>query len=329
MISLKINRRAALVAAAATIAFGASAADAYPTRPIKVIVAFGAGGTGDLIARLYGQKMSEILGQPIIVENKPGAQQMVAIRSLQAAPADGYTLYLATGSSLVQNPALRKDLGYDPKKDFTLVGLMDTVTGVIFADPKLGVKNIKEFVAYAKANAGKLNYGSAGIGTAGHLAGELLVSSSGIRMTHVAYKSDADVIREVMAGTVQLGIMSTLNTVQHVKAGNIRALAVTTAKRLPYLPDVESLSETGIKSTADLEPHTFHALVGPAGLPAPIVERLNAALNKASSDAEVANKMRNTFYAEPATSTPASLRSFLDKEYTKWTALSSTIKITE
>ena len=325
----KVTRRTAIAATATILAFGVSAQDAWPARPVKIIVAFGAGGTGDLIARLYGQKMSEILGQPILIENKPGAQQMVAIRLLQAAPADGYTLYLATGSSLVQNPAMRKDIGYDPKKDFTLIGLMDTVTGVIFSDPKLPAKNIREFVAYAKASPGKVNYGSAGLGTAGHLAGELLASATGIKMTHIAYKSDADVIREVMAGTLQLGIMTTLNTVQHVKAGNIRALAVTTAKRLPYLPDVESLSETGIRSMADLEPHTFHALVGPAGLPAPIVERLNAAMNRASADAEVANKMRNTFHAEPTTGTPANLRTFLDKEFAKWTALSATVKITE
>jgi tripartite-type tricarboxylate transporter receptor subunit TctC len=326
---LKFTRRAALLACATTLAFAASAADPYPARPVKLIVAFGAGGSGDQVARLYGQKMSEILGQPIVVENKPGAQQMVAIRSLQASAPDGYTLYLGTGSSMAQNPALRKDLGYDPRKDFAIVGMLGTVTGVVFCDPKLPVKNMKEFVAYAKANPGKLNYGSAGIGTAGHLAGELLASATGIRMAHIAYKSDADVIREVMAGTVQLGIMTTVNTVQHVKAGNIRGLAVTTSKRLPYLPEVESLSETGIKGMADLEPHTFYTLVGPAGMPAPVVERLVAAIDKASADPDVATRMRTMFYAEPMTGTPATTRAFLDKEFAKWAALSSSIKVTE
>ena len=153
-----------LAAAGALLVVGASAADAYPSRPIKLIVAFGPGGSGDLIARVYAQKMSDILGQPIVVENKPGAQQMVAIRLLQGAAPDGYTLYLGTGSSMVQYPALRKDLPYNPKKDFTLISLMGTISGLIFCDPKLPVKNMKEFVAYAKANPGKLNYGSAGIG---------------------------------------------------------------------------------------------------------------------------------------------------------------------
>jgi tripartite-type tricarboxylate transporter receptor subunit TctC len=329
MFDTKLNRRAAIIGGvAATMAFGASAQD-YPAKVLRIIVAFGPGGSGDSIARLYGQKMSEILKVPVIVENKPGGNQMLAIRTLMSSPPDGSTLYLATGSSLVQNPALRKGLGYDPLKDFTLIGLLATLTGVVFTDPKLPVHSIKELVAYANAHPDKANYGSAGVGSAGHLAGEALLAATGAKMTHVAYKSDSDVIREVMGSNVQMGIMTTLNTVSAVKAGNIRALAVTSSKRLPILPDVPSLAETGFKGLEDLEPHTFHSLVGPAGKPAALVTQLNEAINKVSADPDVANKVRNFFYAEPGTGSPASFRAFVEKELVKWTTIGKTVKLSE
>ena len=157
--------------------------------------------------------MSQLLQTPVIVDNKPGANQIIAIRTLLASPPDGYTLYAATGSSLIQNPALRPGLPYDPLKDFTLVGMAVTNPGVIFVSPALPIHNIKELIAYGNANPGKLNYGSAGLGTAGHLAAEALMSATGLKMTHIPYKADADVIREVMAGNVHVGIMTTLNTV--------------------------------------------------------------------------------------------------------------------
>lgn len=322
-----LGRRAAIIVAAGLLALPALAQN-FPSRPIKIIVAFGAGGTADTIARLYGQKMSELLNTPVVIENKPGANQMLAIRTLTGSAPDGYTLYAAVGSTL-QNAALRPNLGYDPLKDFSLIGMAVTNPGVLFVSPNLPVHNIKELVAYANANPGKLNYGSAGLGTAGHLAAEALMAATGLKMTHIPYKADAEVIREVMAGTVHFGIMTTLNTVPAVKAGNIRAIAVTTEKRLPYLPDVEALPEAGMKNLTALDPHTFVAFVGPAGMPAAVVAKLNETINKISTMPDVAGRVRNTFNAEPATLTPAAMRQFAEGQLAIWREIGKTVKLPE
>jgi tripartite-type tricarboxylate transporter receptor subunit TctC len=322
----QFNRRAALLGAAALLALPALAQN-FPSRPIKIIVAFGPGGTADTISRLYGQKMSDLLGTPVVIENKPGANQITAIRALMAAPPDGYTLYAATGSSLIQNPALRPGLPYDPLKDFTLVGMGVTNPGVIFVSPTLPIRNIKDLVAYGKANPGKLNYGSAGLGTAGHLAAEALMSATGLKMTHIPYKADSEVIRETMAGNVHVGIFTTLNTVQAVKAGQIRAIAVTSEKRLPYLPDVEALPEAGMKNLTALDPHTFISFVGPAGMPPAVVAKLNEAINKVSSTPEVADRVRNTLHAEPGTLTPTGFRQFVEAQLAVWRDIGKTVKL--
>lgn len=329
MRSLRICRRTAIVHASMLLALPGYAQN-FPSRPIRILVGLGAGGTADSIARLYGQKMSEVLGTPVIVDNRPGANQLTAIRALMAAPTDGYTLYAATASALVQNPAMRKGLGYDPLKDFTLIGMATTNPGVIFVSNALPVHNIGELVGYARAHPGKLNYGSAGLGTTGHLAGEALMRATGMQMTHIPYKADADVIREVMAGTLQLGIMPTLNSVQAVKAGKIRAISVTTVHRLPFLPDVPGLSEAaGLGDLATLDPHTFITIVGPAGLPGAVVSRLNDAINKVSAMPEVVSRVRDGFYAEPATSTPESFRTFVEKQLVVWQELGKVVKVLE
>ena len=328
MVFASIARGVAVLGMTAMLALPAFAQQ-FPSRPIKVIVAFGAGGTADTVIRLYGQKMSELLSTPVIVENKPGAHQLPAIRALQTSAPDGYTLYAATGSSLVQNPALRKNLPYDPLKDFSLIGIAVTNPAVIFISPELPARTIGELVTYAAANPGKLNYGSAGVGTAGHLAVEALLAITGMKITHIPYKSDAEVIREVMAGNVHLGIMTTLNTVSFVNSGKIRGLAVTTAQRLPYLPNVPSLTETGIKEISTLEPHTFIAFVGPAGVPAPVVKQLNEAINKVSSMPDVVTRVRDNLFAEPATTTPASFREFIVDQRERWSVIGKTVTLPE
>jgi tripartite-type tricarboxylate transporter receptor subunit TctC len=321
----QLTRRTLLACAAAVLALPAMAQN-FPSRPIRILVAFGAGGTADTVSRLYGQKMSELLGTPVIIENKPGANQTVAIHTLLSSPPDGYTLYAAVGSTL-QNAALRPNLGYDPLKDFTLIGMAVTNPGVIFVSPRLPIHTIQELVAYGKAHPGTLNYGSAGVGTAGHLAAEALMASTGLKMTHIPYKADAEVIREVVAGNVHVGIMTTLNTVAAVRAGQIRAIAVTTPKRLPYLPDVQALPEAGLKNLNALDPHTFVAIFGPAGMPTAIVAKLNDTINKVSTMPDVAERVRNTFNAEPATSTPASLREFVESQLAVWREIGKTVKL--
>ena len=326
MLAGRFQRRAAMAAMMAVLALPALAQQ-YPTRPIKIIVAFGAGGTADTIARLYGQKISEILGSPVIIENKPGGNQLLAIRALQSSSPDGHTLYAATGSSLVQNPAVHKGLPYDPLKDFSLLGLAVTNPAAIFVNPDLLVRSVGEFVAYARTHPGELNYGTAGVGTAGHFHVEAFMSMTGVTLTHIPFKSGADVARETMTGTVQFGIMPTLDTVPFINAGKIRALAVETAQRLPYLPDVPALTETDIKGLTALEPHTFIAFVGPANMPPAVVAKLNGAINQVSGMPEVARRVREGLFAEPATSTPSGFREFLEKEIAKWRILGKTVNL--
>ena len=310
------------------IAAGAFA-QSYPNKPIRLIIGFSAGGATDSIGRLYAQKLSELLQQPVIVDNRPGANQIAAIRLLQSSPADGYNLYLGTGSSLAQGPGMRRDLPYDPLKDFTLIGMVATTPGAIVVHPGLPVSNIRELIAYSKTHPDAINYGSAGMGTANHLHTEYLMSAVGTRWTHIPFKSDADVVREVSENRIQLSISTTQTTIPLIKAGRLKVLAVTTNKPLKYLPGVPTLQETGVKGMDGLEPYTFYGLVGPMGMPADVVSRLNGALNQISSMPDVALRMSETFFSEVAMGSPASFRDFMDKEVAKWREVSKTVKLPE
>jgi tripartite-type tricarboxylate transporter receptor subunit TctC len=253
--------------------------------------------------------------------------QMLAIRTLLGSRPDGSTLLAAVGSTLVHNPSLRKHLPYDPLKDFTLLGLAVTNPAVIVINPDLPVHSLGELVAYSAAHPGELNYGSPGVGSSGHVHAEALLSLTGMKMTHVPHAADAEAIREIMAGRVHMGIMPTLNTVAFVKAGKMRALAVEAAQRLPSLPDVPTVAEADAKGLAGLDPHTFVAFVGPAGMPAGVVAQFNEAINKTSAMPDVVERVRNSFHAEPATTTPASFREFIEKEIAKWKVLGNLVEL--
>jgi tripartite-type tricarboxylate transporter receptor subunit TctC len=304
-----------------------AAAEEFPSRPIRIIVAFGVGGTTDSVARVYGQKMSELLKTPVIIENKPGANQLAAIRALQSSSPNGYTLYAATGGSLVQNPALRRDLPYDPFKDFTLIGLAVTNPGVIYVSPQLPVHSVDELVAYSAAHPGGLNYGSAGVGSASHLGIEALMSITGMKLNHVPFKSATEVMRGVLAGNIHVGMMPTLDTVALSDSGKIRAIAVTTVHRLPYLPDVPSLTESKIKGLEELEPHTFISFVGPAEMSPNVVAKLNNTINAVSATPDIAAQVRERLYSEPVQSTPSSFREFLEREIAKWRELGKAVSL--
>lgn len=301
----------------------------YPNKPIRLVIGFSAGGATDSIGRLYGQKLSELLKQPVVVDNRPGANQIAAIRLLQSSPADGYTLYLGTGSSLAQGPGMRRDLPYDPLKDFSLVGLVATTPGAIVVHPGLPVNSIRELVTFSKANPDAINYGSAGVGTANHLQTEYLMSAIGTRWTHIPFKSDADVVREVSENRIQLSVSTTQTTIPLIKAGRLKVLAVTTSKPLKHLPGVPTLQETGVKGMEGLEPYTFYGVVGPVGMPADVVARLNEALNQISSMPDVTQRMTDTFFSEVATGSPAAFRAFMEKEVAKWREVSKTVKLPE
>jgi tripartite-type tricarboxylate transporter receptor subunit TctC len=315
---------------AITLLFHGNAyAQSYPARPITIIVGFGAGGAADAVARLYAQKMSQVLHTSVIVENKPGANQLSAIRSLQLSPADGYTLYLGTGSSLAQAPAVRSDLGYDPLKIFSFIAFIGTQPGVFLVNPSVPARSIDELIAYAKAHPGELNFESSGLGSASHLETEYFMRVTGIRMTQIPYKSDAEAIREIAAGTVPVGMVTAPFAMPLIKAGKVRPIMVVASQPNAALPNVPALPDMRVKGLLEMQPYTFFGLVGPSGMPGEAVTRLSEALNQVATMPDVASRMRESFFIEPATGSPASFRAFVTKELSKWREFgsSSGIKI--
>ncbi|WP_137894524.1 tripartite tricarboxylate transporter substrate binding protein [Ramlibacter sp. 2FC] len=304
-------------------------AQEYPSKPIKIIVGFGAGGTTDAIARYYALKMSEVLKAPVIVDNKPGAGQTVAIKSTIAAAPDGYTLYLATASSLSQGPGLRKNLYYDPMKDFSLIGLIASVPGVIVVSQNLPVRNLRELATYSNANPTQLNYASSGVGASSHLQTAYLLNLTGIKMAHIPYKSDADIMREVSAGSIQLGMSSVQGALPSITGGRVRALAVTGSRRVKALPGVPSLTESDFKGLDGIDPYSFYGLVGPAGVPPAIVAKLNDAINRVSTMPDVVAHMEEKLVAEPGVGNPEAFRAYIQKDLSKWQAFSKFITLAE
>lgn len=299
-------------------------ADTYPSRPIKILVGFAPGSALDSFTRVYAQKLSEVLHTSVIVENKPGAAQITAIRAMQAAPADGYTLYMASGSSLAQGPGLRNDLPYDPLRDFALIGYLADLPGAIIVNPQLPVKNIVELIAHAKANPGKLNFGSSGVGTAGHLAGELFMARTGSKMQHVPYKSDTEAAKEVGTGTLQVAFTTLRTAAPLAAAGKVRALAVNDSRPHEQLPGVPPVTETA--SLKDMVPYSWYALAGHPKLPQAVVQQLSEASAKVNAMPDYVTITQNSGVI-PQSSTPAVLRAFVQQEIAKWREVGKTVKI--
>jgi tripartite-type tricarboxylate transporter receptor subunit TctC len=317
-------RRGLLVLAAAAIPAMPALADTYPSRPIKVLVGFAAGSAADTFTRIYAQKLSEMLNTPVIVENRPGAGQITAIRALQAAPADGYTLYLSSGSSMAQGPGLRNDLPYDPLRDFSMISYLADLPGAVMVTPGLPVKNMAELIAYAKANPGKLNFGSSGVGSAGHLAGELFMARTGTKMLHIPYKADTEAAKEVAAGTLQVAFTTLRTAGPLMAAGKIRAVAVNDSRPHPQLPGVPPVTDTA--ALKDMVPYSWYALVGHPKLPEAIVHKLSEASAKVAALPDYVS-VQQTAGVNPGSSSPAQLRSLTEKEIAKWREVGKTVKI--
>ncbi|MDM0002575.1 tripartite tricarboxylate transporter substrate binding protein [Variovorax sp. J22P240] len=256
----------------------ASNAQDFPTKPIRLIAPFAAGASTDLLARTVAQSMSKDLGQPVIVENKPGAGGILAAEQVARAAPDGYTFLLTSAGIVTMNQHIYPRLPYDPIKDFTPLTIAVRMPIVTVVHPSLRVRNVQDLLAYAKANPGKLNYGSAGTGTSQHLAGELFKSMANVSMLHIPYKGGAPAMNDLLAGQVQLMFVQVPSALPQIKAGKIRAIAVGSDKRDPNLPDVPTVSESGVNG---YNSDTWYGFVAPSGVAEPIIQKLHASIVKA------------------------------------------------
>ncbi|MGH8616704.1 MAG: Bug family tripartite tricarboxylate transporter substrate binding protein [Burkholderiales bacterium] len=278
------------LAIAATLTAGAAFAtpDAYPSRPIRFIVPFAPGGVSDIIGRTIAYKTADGLGQPMVIDNRGGAGGTIGAEMFAKAQPDGYTLGTGNISTHAVAPHMYKKMPYDPVKDFTPIVFAAVSPNVIGAFPALPVKTIRELIVYAKANPGKLSYASSGIGTVLHLGGELINVMGGIDMVHIPYKGVALALPDVMSGKVQLIVDAMISASGHVKAGRIKALAVTSAKRSPALPDVPTVAESGLPG---YELDFWIGVYGPANMPPAMVKTLNVEINKALKAPDVREKL--------------------------------------
>ncbi len=249
---------------------------AYPNRPIRLVVAVAAGGGTDIVSRLLATRMTESLGQNVIVDNRGGGNFIIGTQIVAKAPPDGYTLVTATNASHAINPGLFRDLPYDPIKDFTPIVALAGVPVALTVLPTFPAKTLQEFITYAKQNDGKLTHGSSGTGGTGHLTAEIFKSVAGFRAVHVPYKSDGPALVDLLGGQISFMVPNLPPIVPHVKAGRLRSLAMSSARRSPVLPDVPTFLENGVK----VEVLAWYCIMGPAGLPQPIVARLNTEINK-------------------------------------------------
>ena len=306
-------RRAMLVAAVLSLCSHA-VAQSWPTRPLRLIVPTAPGGGTDFTGRLVAAKLSESLGQQVVVENRGGGGGSVGADNAAKATPDGYTLLLGSIATHAVNPALYKKLPYDQIKDFAPVSLIGTVPNVLVVHPSLPAKTFAEFISYAKANPGKINYGSSGVGSPPHLSMELLRSLTGINLVHVPYKGAGPALADLLGGQVQAMCTSLAGQITFIKSGRVRALGVTTAKRNPQLPEVPTIVESGVPG---YEVTIWYAVFAPAATPKPVVQRLNAEMVRALNSAEMKERMAQQGM-DPAPSTPAELAEFVKLETVKW-----------
>ena len=291
-----------------------ASAGSWPAKPVRIVQPFAAGGGGDIVSRLLAEKMQAELGQPVVVENRPGAGGNIGAQQVARQPADGYTLIMANAGSHAINAALYSKLSYDPAKDFTAVALVSVSPNMMSVNTSLPVKSVAEFIAYAKANPGAINYASGGNGSSAHLSAELFKSMTGIKMNHVPYKGSTPALTDLIGGQVQVMIGNLPPMLPHVKGGKLRALAVTTLKRYPGLPDVPTVAESGL---AGFETVAWFGLFAPAGTPKEIVARLNREVNAIVSQPEVRERLLG-LGMEPALGTPEEYTARQAADIAKW-----------
>ncbi len=310
---------AALSGAFAMKAHAQSGAQDYPARPITIVVPLAAGSGMDTIARLYSEKLQQSLGKPVIIDNRPGAALMLAAQAVAAAPPDGYTLVLATTSSMAINPTLYKQINYDPEKSFTPIALYVKSPFILAVNPDLPAKSVNELIALAKSRKDPLNYSSPGAGVAQHLSIEYMKSKFGIEMTHVPYRNTPQSILDIASGHVHLGFVEAGAGLPLIKDGKLRALAVSSATRLPVLPETPPFAEAS--GQKDFEAVSWHAMLAPAGTPDAIVQRLHNEMKRIMAEPEMRDRVAALGLIPFDTPSVADLRVYLREEREKWGAL--------
>jgi tripartite-type tricarboxylate transporter receptor subunit TctC len=315
-VTVKLHRRrfVHLVAGAAALPVTSQLgwSKAYPTRPLRILVGFAAAGGNDIVARIMGQWLSEKLGQQFIIENRPGAGTNVATEAALRAPPDGYTLFLASPASAI-NATLYQNLSFNFIRDSAPVAGITSSPVLMVVHPSVPAKTVAEFIAYAKANPGKVNMASAGNGSSGHVSGELFKMMAGVNLVHVPYRGNGPALTDVLGGQVQVLFPSAASAIEYVRTGTLRGLAVTTAKRSPAFPDIPALDET----VPGYEALQWYGIVAPRNTPAPIVDRLNAEINAGLADPKMRARLAD-LGGMPMAVTPKEFGKFIADETEKW-----------
>jgi tripartite-type tricarboxylate transporter receptor subunit TctC len=302
-----MKRATSVLSAAFLIAPVFALAQTYPVKPIRMIAPFPPGGTTDVVCRIVAQQLTDGLGKQIIVDNRPGASGSIGHELAARSAPDGYTLLLTAKAALVVNPLLYKHLGYSPLNDFEPISLVASAGPVLVVHPSLPVKNVQELIALAKAKPGQLNFGSGGKGTTAHLIGEVFKAITGTNMVHVPYKGGILAVTDLVAGHIQLSFSDMVPAVPQIKAGRLRALAVTTPQRSPTIPDIPTMAEAGINQPF---PQQWWAVAAPKGTPAPIVSRINAVIAQMVGLPELKERFAD-LGVFPAHSTPERMRELI------------------
>jgi tripartite-type tricarboxylate transporter receptor subunit TctC len=313
---MKLLHRLMLAIALAAPALAAQA-QAYPNKPIRLVCPFPPGGAVDIASRAVAHELSQILGQPVTVDNRPGAGGNIGADITAKSPPDGYTLLMTTSGIMAINPALYSKLPFDPLKDFAPVSMVVSLNNVLVVNPSVPAKSVQDIIALAKAQPGKLTYASSGNGTSIHLSGELFKSMTGVDMLHIPYKGSSPAVTDLLGGQVNMMFDNIPSSLPHIKAGKLRALAVTGAKRSPLLPDLPTIAEAGVPG---YDSYVWFGMVAPAGTPPDIVARLNAALAKAAATPSFRDRLTEQGY-DVLSSTPAQMTDSIRSEMAKWSKI--------
>ena len=320
---MQTRSRCLALALAFALAAGIARADDYPSRPIRLIVPYAAGGGADSVARIIAKRVSETIGQTIVIENRGGGGSIIGTELVKNADPDGHTLLLGQSGPISINPAIYKKLSYDPLKDFAPISMTTAYPYIMVVNPKLGVKSLQEFVALAKSKPGELNYGTTGVGAANHLVTELFDSKAGIKMTHIPYRGTALAVTDLLAGQVQVVFADPVSALPHIKAGTLLALAVTSKDRSPVAPTVPTIAESGYPG---FDAIAWHGILAPANTPPAIVNKLNAEIVTALKDRETRTLLEQQAM-QIIGSSPVAFARFIKQDIAIWKEVADQAKV--